>query len=231
MPPNQAVKRPREENQRADTKRAQQASGNLEPTMIDVGPDHTTASPTHPHTPRTPDPRQPRDSPPFRQMPIDHISTPQVQHSQYFTAAAASSSADHPAVAEAGPATPPAEKSVYNHIQVSESGMKLRPLTPGPQQVLKGWRSIVEPTDGPAQNNTKNIKVVSWNINGITGKREYLRLLMEKHVEPDIIFLLETKRQLVVSLYSELACDDNYRVVQLKSTATNSGGIVVIIKT
>lgn len=32
-------------------------------------------------------------------------------------------------------------------------------------------------------------------------------------------------------MYSELACEDSYRVGQLKSTLTNRGVIIVIIKT
>lgn len=77
---------------------------------------------------------------------------------------------------------------------------------------------------------TNRLKVVSWNINGVTGKREYLKLLMEQS-KPDIVFLTETKRQHTISMFSELACGDDYRVVQVKSTSTNRGGMIAIIKT
>lgn len=75
----------------------------------------------------------------------------------------------------------------------------------------------------------KSLNVVAWNINGVTGKREYIRLLIQQ-CNPDLVFLCETKRRLTIGMYSELACDDSYRVVQLKSTITNRGGIIVIIK-
>lgn len=78
-------------------------------------------------------------------------------------------------------------------------------------------------------NTVKTLKVISWNINGITGKRQYMRLLIEKH-DPDIVFLCETKRNLVISMHNDLACDDTYRAVQLKSTNSNRGGIIVLIK-
>lgn len=82
-------------------------------------------------------------------------------------------------------------------------------------------------------NNTRvhrdKLRIMSWNINGVTGKRDYIRLLMEKH-DPDILFLCETKRILVISQHSELACDDTYRVVQIKSTSTNGGGMIAIIR-
>lgn len=57
-----------------------------------------------------------------------------------------------------------------------------------------------------------------------------MRLLVEQH-DLDLIFLYETKRRKVINLYSELGCGDEYRVVQLKSTEANRGGIIVIIKT
>lgn len=74
------------------------------------------------------------------------------------------------------------------------------------------------------------LKVISWNINGVIGKRDYLRLLIEKH-EPDILFLCETKRRLVINQFSELAYDDTYRAVKIKSTTTNRGGMIAIIHT
>lgn len=74
------------------------------------------------------------------------------------------------------------------------------------------------------------LKVVCWNINGVSGKREYIKLLMDSH-KPDLVFLCETKRQPVINLFSDLACDDDFRVVQIKSTPTNRGGMIAIIKT
>lgn len=73
------------------------------------------------------------------------------------------------------------------------------------------------------------LRIMSWNINGVKGKRDYIRLLMEKH-DPDILFLCETKRRLVINQHSELACDDAYRIVQTKSTSTNRGGMIAIIR-
>lgn len=59
-------------------------------------------------------------------------------------------------------------------------------------------------------------------------KKEYLRLLLRKY-NPDLVFLSETKRLLVINP-SELACDNTYRVVQIKSTETNRGGMIAIIR-
>lgn len=105
----------------------QQGEEPHEPDIADFEPAHPISSSTHPRTPRTPEPRQPRDSPPFRQMPQDQINTPQIQHSQYFSV---STSGRSTAVVESGPATPAAEKAVYNHIQVSASGTNMQPLDP-----------------------------------------------------------------------------------------------------
>lgn len=58
-------------------------------------------------------------------------------------------------------------------------------------------------TTQPAQPKAVNptLKVICWNINGVSGKREYIRLLMESH-NPDLVFLCETIRNLVINMFS-----------------------------
>lgn len=87
------------------------------------------------------------------------------------------------------------------------------------------FHNTIQPRNTKAQ-----LKIVHWNINGVKGKREYIRLLLEQ-VKPDIVFLSETKRRFTISVFIELACDNSYRVVQVKSTLANRGGMIVIINT
>lgn len=77
---------------------------------------------------------------------------------------------------------------------------------------------------------TGKLKIISWNINGVTGNRDYLRLIIEKH-KPEILFLCESKRRQTISQFSELAVDDTYRVVQIKNIANNRGGMIAVIRT
>lgn len=79
------------------------------------------------------------------------------------------------------------------------------------------------------RNHAKNLKVIQWNINGVSGKREYIRLLLENY-EPDLVFLSETKWKTVVEANAELACGEVYRVVQIPSSVTNRGGVIAIWK-
>lgn len=85
------------------------------------------------------------------------------------------------------------------------------------------------PTD-ETSNNKCGLKVVQRNVNGVTGKRDYFKLLLDIYA-PDILFLSEMKRRTVMEEYKELACGDEYRVVQIKSTATNRGGLIEVVKT
>lgn len=78
--------------------------------------------------------------------------------------------------------------------------------------------------------NNGELKVMQWNVNGVTDKREYFKLLLDIYT-PDILFLSETNRRSVIEEHKELACGDEYRVVQIKSTATNRGGLIAVIKT
>lgn len=80
------------------------------------------------------------------------------------------------------------------------------------------------------RNTKKNLRVINWNINGVSGKHEHLRLLYEKY-DPYIVFLSETKLRTVAETHTDLACSGEYRVVHVRSTVTNRGGIIAIIKT
>lgn len=78
----------------------------------------------------------------------------------------------------------------------------------------------MSPISKTTRHHRTELKIGSWNINVVTDKRDYLRLLVKKH-EPGILFLCETNRRLVINQLFELACDDTYRVVQIRSTVTN----------
>lgn len=76
----------------------------------------------------------------------------------------------------------------------------------------------------------KALRIVSWNVNGINDKRYYLKDIIEQ-LDPDILFLSETKRRRAISLFTDIAADRNvYRAVQIRSTYTMRGGLVAIIK-
>lgn len=43
--------------------------------------------------------------------------------------------------------------------------------------------------------------------------------------------MVETKRRTLIEEYAELVCGDEYRVIQIKSTVTNRGGLIAVVKT
>lgn len=67
-------------------------------------------------------------------------------------------------------------------------------------------------------------------MNGVGRMRSYMKALIKKY-EPDIIMLTEAKRQYIIDLAGDLACNPQvYRVVQLDITVHHRGGIMIIIK-
>lgn len=80
------------------------------------------------------------------------------------------------------------------------------------------------------RNHTKTLKVTQWNINVISGKREYILLLLEKY-DPYLVFLSEPKIKTVVEPNAELLCGAVYRVVKIHNSATNRVGVIAIVRT
>lgn len=67
-----------------------------------------------------------------------------------------------------------------------------------------------------------------WNINGLSGKADYIKLLMNDST-PDILFLSETKMYRPIVPNADIG-DDNYNVIQVRSTAQHRGGMAVIVR-
>lgn len=126
-PPNQASKQQRQAGQDGEVvdeqERGQQGS-NTNARGSDV---MTSSTPAQAHEPATPIHSRAGASPMFSNTSLDHIRTPTVQLSQYFTASTA------------GPSMPAAEKTIDNPIQVSARyGQKLKPLDPRTSAKVKG---------------------------------------------------------------------------------------------
>lgn len=67
--------------------------------------------------------------------------------------------------------------------------------------------------------------VVMWDLNVLGGKHKYLETLITE-VDPDIILISETKMKRPVVPHLDID-NDNYSVVQLRSTNHGRVGLVV----
>lgn len=135
LPPKPAVKRPRQSALDIGVPTDLVAAMQDEVVTEELGVAADTINSTHPQPLRTPESRNPRESPVFRQTPLEHITSLTGQHSQYFSASTPSRDT---APVPPGPETPAAEKTVNNHIQVSASGTKMRPLDPRASSRTRG---------------------------------------------------------------------------------------------
>lgn len=66
-----------------------------------------------------------------------------------------------------------------------------------------------------------SVKILSWNYNGLSGKRHYLDIILGQH-KPDIFAITETK--LTFDITNKELCN-NYSLYRLDRTnATGRGG-------
>lgn len=144
LPPTHAAKRARQEAPHQNANTPQDTAGNDVQQMENnesaraTHKGATIAATQNSEVPTTPLIRRSTESPAYLQTPTDHGNALEGQNSQYFTTTAA------------GPSTPAAEKSIYNHIQESTIIYRYRPdpdrncgpLTPVPRQRLAGWTNI-----------------------------------------------------------------------------------------
>lgn len=128
-PTNQPVKRQRQVAKEPAVRNIQGGAQTDTQAMND-GDKTEPAAPAAPgQDTATPDTRKARQTLAFNQIPLKQFRPNNEQLSAYFPAGATG----------AGPSTPAAEKSVYNHIQVSaSSGRKLHPLDPRAVAKQKG---------------------------------------------------------------------------------------------
>lgn len=127
LPSKQAVKRQRQSELEEDPPFDLTATMLEEPAPSTIEPAPAMMNHAHLQPPATPEVRKACESPAFRQTPLEHITAPAGQHSQYFSTETPSRGT---ARMTPGPSTPAAEKTINIHIQVSASGTKLRPLDP-----------------------------------------------------------------------------------------------------
>lgn len=71
-------------------------------------------------------------------------------------------------------------------------------------------------------------KVTMWNINFLSGKANYIKVLAN-YTAPDIIFLSETKMYRPIVPYVDIG-DYNYNMIQVRSTEQHIGGMAIIAR-
>lgn len=67
-----------------------------------------------------------------------------------------------------------------------------------------------------------------WNINGIGGKLNYIKSLINE-TQPDIILIRETKMYRPIFSHVYVG-DDNYRLIQVRSTTHHRGGLAMLAR-
>lgn len=79
-----------------------------------------------------------------------------------------------------------------------------------------------------AELSTKTVGVVMWNINGLSGKRNYMKVLLDECVA-DVVILSETKMKRPVIQHEDIG-SDKYNIIQIRSIVYGRGGLVVLAK-
>lgn len=74
----------------------------------------------------------------------------------------------------------------------------------------------------------QNLKIIIWNMNGLGGKQRYLQTLINESY-PDIVIITETKMKRHIVPYLDIG-QDNYNIVQLRSTMYGRGGMEMLTK-
>lgn len=80
-------------------------------------------------------------------------------------------------------------------------------------------------------NNTtrrRELKIVVWNMNGIGGKHKYIQTLLNSE-NLDVVFISETKMKRPIVPHLDIG-NDNYNLIQLRSTINLRGGMVALSK-